>query len=166
MTNAFWPSADFRKVLTLIFATVFLPVLALAEEHEVRSVSHRNYESMFFDPHFLRAQPGDSVSFLVTDFDHQPQSVFVPEGADRWKAERGKSITVKLSQEGLYIYDCAYHNVMGMAGVILVGRPLNSEEARLFFEQYKKKTFAMNKDQLDPVWDPNNRMFVDQATAR
>lgn len=160
------PWIDLRKVLTCILAIVLLPEVALAEGHEVRSVSHRNYESMFFDPPFLRAEPGDSVAFVVTDFDHQPQSVFVPAGAGHWTAEKGKSITVRFNHEGLYVYDCAYHNVMGMAGVILVGRAVNLEEARLFFEQYRKKTFAMNKDRLDPVWDSMNQMLGDQATAR
>jgi len=161
----FWPVVDSRKFKACILGIIVLPVVALADQHEVHSVSHRHYESMFFDPHFLRTEPGDTVAFVVADFDHQPQSVLVPAGADHWKAEKGKSVTVRLNQEGIYIYDCAYHNVMGMAGVILVGRPLNLEEARLFFELYKKKTFAMNKDRLDPVWDPNNQLLVDQAPA-
>ncbi len=127
--------------------------MALAEVHEVQGINYRKYESMFFEPQFLRVEPGDSVVFVVEDFDHQPQSVFIPEGADHWKAEKGKSITVELNREGVYIYDCAYHNVMGMAGVILVGRPVNSEEAQLFFKQYKNKTFAMNKDRLDAIWE-------------
>ncbi len=166
MQVEFWPSVDFRKVPTCIIAILLLPLVALAEEHEVRSVSHRNYESMFFEPHFLTAEPGDSVAFVVTDSDHQPQSVFVPAGAEHWKAERGKSITVTFDREGLYIFDCAYHNVMGMAGVIRVGRAVNLEEARLFFEQYRKKTFAMNKDRLDAVWDSIDQAPLDQATAR
>lgn len=165
MRAGYWPSVDFRKILTRILPVLFLPVMALAAEYEVQSVSHRNYDSMFFDPHYLKVEPGDSVAFVVTDSDHQPQSVFIPEGADHWKAEKGKSITVNFDHEGLYIYDCAYHNVMAMAGVILVGSPVNLEDARLFFEQYKKKTFAMNKDRLDPVWDLNNQLQTDQATA-
>lgn len=162
----FWPSVKYRRVRAFVFAVVILPMAALAEEHVVRSVSHRNYDSMFFDPQFLTAEPGDRVAFVVTDFDHQPQSVFVPAGAAHWKAEKGKSITVELTREGLYIFDCAFHNVMGMAGVILVGRPVNLKEARLFFEQYRKETFAMNKDRLDPVWGPGNPLLVGQTTAK
>ena len=115
------PSMNFRTFLTLLLTLILLPMGVPAAEHEVQSVRHRNYDSMFFDPLFLTAEPGDSVAFVVTDFDHQPQSVLVPEGADHWQAEKGNSITVTLNHEGLYIFDCAYHNVMGMAGVILVG---------------------------------------------
>jgi pseudoazurin len=161
----YWTSLDYRKVLTRILPLLFLPAMALAAEHEVQSVSHRNYESMFFDPHYLEVEPGESVAFVVTDSDHQPQSVFIPAGADHWKAEKGKSTTVNFDHEGLYIYDCAYHNLMGMAGVILVGNPVNLEDARLFYEQYKKQTFAMNKDRLDPVWDLINQSQIDQARA-
>ena len=161
----FRPLVDSRKILAWIFVVLFLPQAAQAEEHEIESVSHRGYESMFFDPHFLQIAPGDSVAFVVTDLDHQPQSVFVPAGADHWKAEKGKSITVNFSHEGIYLFDCAYHNVMGMAGVILVGNPVNSDEARSFFEEYKKRTFAMNKDRLDSVWDPENQLLMDRAKA-
>ena len=165
MKVGYWSSVDFRMVFTRALPILFLPVMALAAEYEVQSVSHRNYDSMFFDPHYLMIEPGDSVAFVVTDSDHQPQSVFIPAGADHWKAEKGTSITVNFDQEGLYIYDCAFHNVMGMAGVILVGSPVNLEDARLFFEQYKKKTIAMNKDRLDPVWDLNDQLQTDRAAT-
>jgi len=153
LNAATWPSIASRGTLTYILAALLLPAVALAEAHEIHGINHRKYESMFFEPQFLRMEPGDSIEFVVTAFDHQPQSVLVPAGADHWKAEKGKSIEVTLTQEGVYIYDCAYHNVMGMAGVLVVGRPLNAEEARLFFEQYRKETFAMNKDRLNEVWD-------------
>ncbi len=129
--------------------------LAQAEEYEVLGIDYRNYQSMFFEPDFLRIEPGDSVSFIVTDFNHLPRSVFVPDGAVHWEAEPGKSITVTFREEGIYIFECFYHSVMGMAGVVLVGDPVNLEEARMFFEHYKDETFAMNIARLDRLWDPN-----------
>jgi pseudoazurin len=146
-------------VLNCILACALLNFLAtpvsMAEDYEIRAVTHRGYESMFFEPGFLAIQPGDRVTFLVSDLDHQPQSVFAPAGADHWQAEKGQTTTVTFEREGVYIFDCAYHNVMGMAGVVLVGRPVNLEEARAFFEAYRERTFAMNKDRLDPVWSSN-----------
>ncbi len=50
---------------------------------------------------------------------------------------------------------------MGMAGAVGVGKPVNLEAARQFFEQYRKKTFAMNKERLDPLWDPDNPSLRD-----
>jgi pseudoazurin len=119
----------------------------------MQSVDYRDYQSLFFDPHFLTISPGDSIAFTVTNFDHQPQSVFVPDGARHWQAETGENITVQFEEEGVYIFDCHYHNVMGMAGVILVGSPGNVEAARQFFVTYREETFAFNKARLDYLWD-------------
>ena len=96
----------------------------------------------------------------MTDFDHLPRSVFVPDGVEHWQAEPGKSITVTLREEGIYIFECFYHAVMGMAGVVLVGHPVNLEEARVFFKRYKDETFAMNGDRLDRLWDPGSGPFA------
>ena len=127
-------------------------VVVQADEHEVIGIDNRNYQSMFFEPDFLQIEPGDSVTFVVTHFDHLPRSVFVPDGATHWEADPGMSITVTFSEEGIYIFECLYHAVMGMTGVVLVGHPVNLEEARTFFEHYKDMTFAMNGNRLDRLW--------------
>jgi len=150
---------DFMLVVVCL-AACFVVRGAWAEAHEILGIDYRNYESMFFEPDFLRVEPGDSVTFVVTHFDHKPQSIFTPEGAEHWSVENGESITVTLRQEGVYIFDCFYHNVMGMAGVIVVGNPVNLDEARRFFEKYKVETFAMNKDRLDHIWDPDTGLLA------
>ena len=147
-------------MLVVCLAACFVVRGAWAETHEILGIDNRNYESMFFEPDFLRVEPGDSVTFVVTHFDHKPQSIFVPEGAEHWTVENGESITVTLRQEGVYLFDCFYHNVMGMAGVIVVGKPVNLDEARRFFEKYKVETFAMNKDRLDHIWDPDTGLLA------
>lgn len=133
-------------MLTVYAATVS------ATEHTVTAVGQRGHELMFFEPNFLRVAPGDTVTFAVDDFDHQPQSVFVPPGASPWQAEKGQSITVELTVEGVYIFDCAYHNVMGMTGVIVVGEATNLAAAREFYAAYRDETVLINKTRLDPVW--------------
>lgn len=91
------------------------------------------------------------MTFVVDDFDHQPQSVLVPPGASSWQAEQGQSITIELTVEGVYVFDCAYHNVMGMAGVIVVGEATNLAAAREFYAAYRDETVFINKTRLDPV---------------
>ena len=156
-----------EKRITLFFvclAVCFVPV-AWAEEHEILGIDKRDYESMFFEPDYLQVEPGDSVTFVVAHFEHKPQSVFIPEGAEHWQVENGESMTVTLRQEGVYLFDCFYHNVMGMAGVIVVGDPANVDEARRHFETYKAKTFAMNKDRLDHIWDPDTGLLAKAAQS-
>lgn len=146
-----------RMRLTLLAVACLLVTLAhttRAETVEVAGIDNRDYEFMFFEPDFLRIEPGDSVTFLVSDFDHLPRSVYVPDGAEPWAAESGRSITVTFRREGIYLFECDYHAVMGMVGVLLVGEPLNFEEARAFYEKYRSKRLAMNRDRLDHVWAP------------
>lgn len=142
---------------TLLVVILALPVAAergLAEPVEVIGIDNRQYEFMFFEPDFLRIDPGDSVTFVVSDFDHLPRSVFVPDGAEPWEAESGRSITVTFRQEGIYVFECDYHAVMGMVGVLLVGTPVNFEAAEAFYENYRVKRLAMNRDRLDHLWAP------------
>jgi len=137
------------KVLGVLLT---LPLAVEAETFAVQSVDYRDYQSLFFDPHYLQINPGDSVHFSVNNFDHQPQSVFIPGVARPWKAETGQNITVEFNLPGVYLFDCAYHNVMGMMGVIVVGRPDNLAQAREFFRDYRDRVPVLNKDRLDYLW--------------
>ena len=123
--------------LSLALALLTLSSVAGAEDHEIHGIDNRGHEFMFFEPAFLQVEPGDQVTFVVRHFDHKPRSVFVPRGAESWEADQGESITVTLDQEGVYVFDCFYHNVQGMAGVLVVGDPVNLDEARRFFARYR-----------------------------
>jgi pseudoazurin len=147
-------------LLVLAFTLLAVASVSGAADYEIHGVDNRDYEFMFFEPSFLQVEPGDRVTFVVHHFDHKPRSVFVPEGADSWEAEQGKSITVTPEQEGVYVFDCFYHNVQGMAGVLVVGDPVNLTEARRFFDHYREATFAMNKDRLDPIWEPRQGLLA------
>ena len=156
-----------KKILPLRLlglALLCFPGAILAEDYEILGIDNRDYEFMFFEPAFLRVEPGDRVTFVVHHFDHKPRSIFVPDGAEHWEADQGQSITVTLEQEGVYLFDCFYHNVQGMAGVLVVGEPVNLDAARRFFARYRDQTFAMNKDRLDPIWDPEHGL-LEQAAA-
>ena len=115
-----------KKILPLRLlglALLCFPGAILAEDYEILGIDNRDYEFMFFEPAFLRVEPGDRVTFVVHHFDHKPRSIFVPDGAEHWEADQGQSITVTLEQEGVYLFDCFYHNVQGMAGRGRAGQP-------------------------------------------
>lgn len=156
-----------RVVIAAHFVvSFFMPHAVQAETYIVESVDYRDYKSLFFEPQFIRIEPGDSITFSVTNFDHQPQSVFIPDGARPWKSESGENITVQFSKVGVYLFDCVYHNVMGMAGVILVGRagtPDNYEEEMQLYSVYRDETFVMNKDRLDYIWNRDGPLFGDSS---
>lgn len=115
----------------------------------------RDGKSMLFMPSFLKINPGDRVTFIPTSKGHNSQSVFVPKNADKWKSNASEKITITLKEEGIYIYECMNHFIMGMNGVIQVGEAKNLRDAKEFAKKYRKKT-AMNKDRLDKALEKSN----------
>lgn len=120
---------------------------AMAADHQVRMLNTGKDGSMVFEPGFLRVAKGDTVKFVKVDPSHNSASVLVPAGATPWKGKPDEEISVKLDQEGVYLYVCDPHKIMGMAGVIQVGKPVNLAEAKGQAETLSK-SFVMNKDRL------------------
>ena len=120
---------------------------AMAADHQVMMLNTGKDGSMVFEPGFLRVARGDTVRFVKVDPSHNSASVLVPAGATPWKGKPDEEISVKLDQEGVYLYVCDPHKIMGMAGVIQVGKPVNLAEAKGQAETLSK-SFVMNKDRL------------------
>ena len=140
------------RIATVVLLSTSAAMPADAAEHEIQAIRQRGHELMFFEPAFLRVEPGDRVTFVVDDLDHQPRSVYTPAGAHSWEAEQGQSIAVSLDVPGVYIFECAFHNVMGMVGVLVVGEPHDRDAARAFFRRYRADTIRINRDRLAHVW--------------
>lgn len=123
------------------------PLAALAADHEVKMLNQGPDGIMVFEPGFLKAEPGDTVTFVSVDPGHDSASVEVPEGAQPWKGEISQSVTAKLDKEGVYVYKCVPHQVLGMVGVIQVGKPVNLKEAQAAAAELEA-TIATNKDRM------------------
>ena len=97
---------------------------ALAADHQVQMLNRgSNGEPMVFEPAFVKAAPGDTITFVPTDPSHNSESIaeLIPEGAEGWKGQINQAITVTVSAEGLYVYRCLPHYGLGMIGLIQVG---------------------------------------------
>lgn len=126
-------------------ATVATP--ALARNFVVKELNSGAAGTFVFQPDYLHVKPGDTVTFEPTDAGHDSQSFEVPAGAQAWKGEIGKPITVTFKKDGVYLYECNPHHLFGMLGVIEVGKPVNkaaAEKAAAAME----KTEVMNKGRL------------------
>lgn len=97
---------------------------AFAEEHMV------NAQARVFVPDILYIQPGDTVHWMnMTSHDTVSQDILIPEGAKGWRGSIGENLSVTLDKEGVYPYVCEPHIGFGMAGVIVVGKPVNVDAA-------------------------------------
>ena len=96
-----------------------------------------------FDPIGLKVAPGTTVRWVVeanvhTTTAYHPANgghpLRIPEHAAPWDSdylvEPGQTFEVTLTAEGVYDYFCTPHEVAGMVGRIIVGRPAGPARRR------------------------------------
>ncbi|MCJ8276426.1 MAG: pseudoazurin [Bdellovibrionales bacterium] len=121
-----------------------------AKVHNIKMLNAGKEGAMVFEPSFVKANIGDTVNFIPTDASHGSISALTPKGGNSWKGELNKKVTTKMTKEGVYIYECQPHSMMGMVGVIQVGKATNLKEAKEFAKTYANKiVLPMNKKRLD-----------------
>ena len=134
-----------KKTILKLFFLVALTIYAA--EHEVKMLNFGDEGSMIFAPGFLKVEVGDTVHFKSVDMAHNSESVagLIPAKATPWKGEINQDISITLNEEGVYVYQCTPHLILGMIGVIQVGNPVNIGEVR---NNVGKLTFAVNPERL------------------
>ncbi|EKF39881.1 MULTISPECIES: pseudoazurin [Hyphomicrobiales] len=100
--------------------------------HEVQMLNKGTKGVMVYEPDFVTAAIGDTVTFIPTDKSHNAESIkgMLPEGAEPFKGKLNEEITITIEKEGVYGVKCTPHYGMGMVMLIAVGAPGNMEEAR------------------------------------
>jgi len=124
------------------FAAVMMTGAAYAADHQVQMLNKGEHGVMVFQPNFIQAAPGDTVTFVPTDKGHDAASIdgMIPEGAQAFKGEISKPITVTLDKEGVYGVKCVPHYGMGMVALVVVGQPVNLDQAKTVKLPGKAKT--------------------------
>lgn len=120
-----------------------------AAEHTVKLVtSGANGATMIMEPGFIKIEKGDVINFIPSDVSHNAQSFSIPEGAKTFNTPFGKPAKVTFDIEGVYLYKCLPHTIMGMVGLVQVGNAINFEAAKKDW-QTVKPTVALNKERMD-----------------
>ena len=133
---------------TILFAIIFLSIArSNAADLQVKMLDNSKEGTMAFEPGFIKAGVGDTIIFTPGNKGHNSASMLVPTGAKQWKGEFDKEIRVKLEKEGVYLFACDAHKVMGMVGVIQAGKAVNLAEAKKKVEEENAKIF-LNKDRF------------------
>lgn len=139
----------------LLYAVLIWSFAISSEEYEVKMLNFGSGGSMVFEPGFLKVNVGDTVHFKSVDMAHNSESTkgLVPANAVGWKGNINEDISVTLTEEGLYVYQCTPHLILGMVGVIQVGRPTNLDEIK---GNIGSMTFAVNAERLQSYIDQVN----------
>lgn len=129
-------------VLAAALAVLAMGGGAFAADHEVQMLNKGDKGAMVFQPDFVKAAPGDTVTFVPTDKSHDAESIkgMIPDGAEPFKGKISEAITVKLDVEGVYGVKCTPHYGMGMVALIVVGNPVNLDAAKAVKNPGKAKT--------------------------
>lgn len=140
------------RLARLLCASLMMAAAAqgtFADEIRIKMLDKSASGTLAFEPGFVKVNPGDTIVFEPTQMGgHSSVSLLVPPGAQAWSGAPDKEMRVRLDTEGVYVYACAAHKMMGMAGVILVGKPVNLDEARKTAKAESAK-FLLNKDRLE-----------------
>ena len=136
-----------RRAITIAaaLAGLLLASAAQAADHQVQMLNKGEKGAMVFQPDYVAAAPGDTVTFVPTDKSHNVESIkdMLPEGAATFKGKMNEQITVTVDKEGVYGVKCLPHYGMGMVALVVVGKPVNLEQAKAAKQTGKaKKVFA------------------------
>ena len=96
----------------------------------------------------MKVEVGDTVVFKPADESHNAESFFSPSPEASFSTKLGRIASIKLSQEGAYLYKCTPHFTLGMVGVIRAGEPSNEQEALTVWSPMAEM-MAMNKGRME-----------------
>ena len=133
-----------------IFFIALLSSFVTAENFDIKMVNaDASGQVMVFDPPFIKASVGDTVTFLPTDMLHNSQSVpgLIPSSANSWNGAMNEKITIELNTEGVYVYQCTPHIALGMIGVIQVGEASNIDDIKNSASSLESM-IVMNKERV------------------
>lgn len=132
----------FSKLTIAALAGMLLSSSAFAEAFEVKMLNKGTDGAMVFEPAFIKAAVGDTVTFISTDKGHNVEGIkgMLPEGVEPFKSALGDDYILTLTAEGVYGVKCTPHYTMGMVALIQVGAPVNLEAAAAVVQRGKAKT--------------------------
>jgi pseudoazurin len=120
-----------KTAIAAIVLAGFAVVPALAADYEVHMLNKGVAGAMVFEPAFVQAQPGDTVTFIPTDKGHNVEAIkdMLPEGVEIFKSKINETYTLTVDVPGVYGVKCTPHFAMGMVGLIVVGDDTSNLEA-------------------------------------
>ena len=132
-----------RKMMTLATAAALMTMAGgvFAAEIEVKMLNKGNEGMMVFEPALVKIAPGDTVKFVATDKGHNAETIkgMLPADATPFLGKSGEDVAVAFNKPGVYGVKCLPHYGMGMVAMVVVGAPINLDEAKAIPQVGKAK---------------------------
>lgn len=131
----------FGKIMAIGASCILLTTAVNAETFEIQMLNKGENGAMVFEPAFVAAALGDTITFVSSSKGHNAESIkgMLPEGAEPFKSKLSKDFSITLDQEGLYGVKCTPHYTLGMVALIQVGAAINLDEAAAVKQKGKAK---------------------------
>ncbi|MTH34406.1 pseudoazurin [Paracoccus limosus] len=112
-----------KRILITAAALAALAGPALAADHQVQMLNKGADGMMVFEPAFVQAEVGDTVTFVPKDKGHDVASLpgMLPEGVSDFESKLNEQYVLTLDKPGLYGVKCKPHFPMGMVALIQAG---------------------------------------------
>lgn len=131
-----------------IVLAIALNATAYAKNHEVKLLtSDSDGQTMIMSPGYLKVAVGDTVTFIPSDASHNVESVSIPAKATKFASPMGKKVSYTFNENGVYLYKCTPHFVLGMLGVIQVDEASNLAQVNNEWSTISAG-IAMNKERV------------------
>ena len=146
----------FTKFLGLIIAIMLGGIAHASENHVVKMLNNGAEGSMVFEPAFIKINTGDSITFEMTDAGHNAVTVAGPDGSVAFDTKYKPSTVIKFDVNGIYLYKCAPHAMMAMAGLIQVSDANNKDEMAKAVEKFEATVMMPNvKTRMSNLFNSN-----------
>ena len=113
------------RYLLIIFLSLTLSKVLLAEDVTVEMLNKLEKRSMVFSQEIVRINPGDTVFWQATDKGHNVEFMVAPDNI-KFKSKMHKNAGYTFTIPGIYTYKCTPHVSTGMVGVVIVGGDLSN----------------------------------------
>ena len=132
----------FPKLIAASLAMILLAPAAFAENFEVHMLNKGTEGAMVFEPAFIKAAVGDTITFVSADKGHNVEGIkgMLPDGVEPFKSAMGIDYILTVTADGVYGIKCTPHYAMGMVALIQVGAPANLDAAAAVVQKGKAKT--------------------------
>lgn len=112
-------------------AALLLASPVFAANIDVKMLNKGAEGVMVFEPAYIKANPGDTVTFISVDKGHNVESIkdMIPQGVEAFKGKINQDYVLTVTEPGAYLIKCTPHYAMGMIALVVVGdNPANLDQ--------------------------------------